>query len=153
MNRPAHRLLRRIRLSSSRVASVGALLAGLVFLAACATEPEPPPAADSTKYTLENTDRFVVLNHTGRSAVTCTGFTEHALADGRMEVVANLKNRESRPVELQASCLFKDESGQNELEETAWQTIAVPANTTEAVHFTASSAAAKMYTVRVRDVH
>ena len=152
MNRPAPHPLRHRRFTWSRLAWSGACAAGVLFLAACATEPEPAPAADSTKYTLENTDRFVVLDHTGRSAVTCTGFTEHALADGRLEVVANLKNRENRPVVLQTSCLFKDESGQNELEETAWQTIAVPANTTEAVHFTASSAAAKMYTVRVRDV-
>lgn len=153
MNRPASvspgpRTHRRVR-----GLFAGACVAALVFVAACSTEPEPPTPADSTKYTLEDTDRFVVLNRTGKSAITCTGFTEHALADGRMEVIASLKNRESRPVELQASCVFKDDGGQNELEETAWQDVAVPANTTEAVHFTAGSVAAKTYTVRVRDVH
>lgn len=159
MNRPVSVLLRCLRVSSPRpqrhTLGRGALLAGslaVLAFAGCTNPPEPAIAAQSTKYTLENTDRFVVLNHMGASPVTCTGLMDHMVADGRMEVVANLKNRENRAVTLQAGCVFRDASGENELEETAWQNVSIPADTTEAVRFTASSPDAKSYTIRVRNI-
>jgi hypothetical protein len=136
----------------TQAALVAAAFTAVFVTTSCTTAPEPAHPADSTKYTLENTDRFVVLDRLGRSSVTCTGFTEHALADGRLEVVANLKNREDHPVDLQASCVFKDEQGLNVVEESPWQKVSIPKNATEAVRFTAVNLPAKTYTVRVREV-
>ena len=72
------------------------------------------------------------------------------LADGRLEVVANVKNRESRRIQVQISCVFKDEQGFSTGDETPWQNLILSESATEAVRFTAMNAAAKKYTIRVR---
>jgi uncharacterized protein YcfL len=129
------------------------LLVTLVVLAlsaGCATEPGPFAPLDSTKFTLENTDRFVLLDKPAQHSVTCTGLQERPLADGRIEVVANVKNREARRIQVQINCVFKDEQGFSTGDETPWQTLILSENSTEAVRFTAMNTQAKKYTVRVR---
>ena len=125
-------------------------LATLALLAGCATQPGPFPPLDTTKYTLENTDRFVLLDQPTQHSVTCTGLQERPLADGRLEVVANVKNREARRIQVQVNCVFKDEQGFSTGDETPWQTLILSENSTEAVRFTAMNPQAKKYTVRVR---
>lgn len=120
------------------------------FLAGCATEPGPFAPQDTTKYTLENTDKFVLLDKPAQNSVTCTGLQERILGDGRLEVVANVKNRENRRIQVQASCVFKDEQGFSTGDETPFQTLILAENSTEAVHFTAMNNLAKKYTIRVR---
>jgi uncharacterized protein YcfL len=105
---------------------------------------------DTTKYTLENTDKFAVIEDGGAHTVTCTGLLQHALADGRLEVVATLKNRDNKPATVQANCVFKEPQGSPVGTETAWQTVHLAENGTQAVRFTAPTAAAKKYTVQVR---
>lgn len=118
--------------------------------AGCATEPGPFAPLDTTKFTLENTDRFVVLDKPVQNSVTCTGLQDRALGDGRIEVVANVKNREARRIQVQINCVFKDDQGFSTGDETPWQTLILSENATEAVRFTAMNAQAKKYTVRVR---
>jgi hypothetical protein len=72
------------------------------------------------------------------------------LDDGRLEVVMHLRNRENRRIEVQANCVFKDEDGTTTGDETPFQTVILTENATEQVKFTSSNAAAKKYTVRVR---
>jgi uncharacterized protein (DUF2141 family) len=123
----------------------------LAFLAGCATRERGPFAPqDTTKYTLENTDKFVLLDKAAQNSVTCTGLQERMLGDGRLEVVANVKNREKRRIQVQASCVFKDEQGFATGDETPFQTLILTENATEAVHFTAMNPLAKKYTIRVR---
>ncbi|MEO7414083.1 MAG: hypothetical protein ABIZ81_12085, partial [Opitutaceae bacterium] len=74
--------------------------AALAFLAGCAIEPGPFAPQDTTKYTLENTDKFVLLDKAAQNSVTCTGLQERMLPDGRLEVVANVKNRENRRIQV-----------------------------------------------------
>jgi uncharacterized protein YcfL len=124
--------------------------AALAFLGGCATEPGPFAPQDTTKYTLENTDKFVLLDKPAQNSVTCTGLQERVLADGRLEVVANVKNRENRRIQVQANCVFKDEQGFSTGDETPFQTLILAENSTEAVHFTAMNNLAKRYTIRVR---
>jgi uncharacterized protein YcfL len=128
-------------------ASAAAVLA---LAAGCATEPGPFAPLDTTKFTLENTDRFVLLDQPAQYSVTCTGLQERPLADGRLEVVANVKNREPRRIEVQINCVFKDEQGFSTGDETPWQTLILSENSTEAVRFTAMNPQGKKYTVRVR---
>ena len=125
----------------------------LALLAGCATESAPSAPQDTTKYTVENTEKFVLLDPATQNAVTCTGLQERALPDGRIEVVANVKNREARRLEVQINCVFKDEQGFTTGEETPFQPLVLAANATEAVRFTSASAAAKKYTIRVRQAH
>jgi uncharacterized protein YcfL len=124
--------------------------AAVALCAGCATDVGPYAPLDTTKYTLENTDRFVLLDKAAQYSITCTGLQEIPLADGRLEVVANVKNRESRRVEVQINCVFKDTLGFGTNDETPWQTLILSENSTESVRFTAMNANAKKYTVRVR---
>ncbi len=119
-------------------------------LSGCVNQPGPHAPLDTTKYTLENTDKFVLLDQPAQYSVTCTGLQERMLADGRLEVVANVKNREPRRIQVQVNCVFKDEQGFSTGDETPFQTLILSENATEAVRFTAMNNAAKKYTIRVR---
>jgi uncharacterized protein YcfL len=124
--------------------------AALALCAGCMSQPGPLRPLDTTKFTLENTEKFVLLDQPTQYSVTCTGLQERPLGDGRLEVVANVKNREARRIEVQVNCVFKDEQGFSTGDETPWQTLILSENSTEAVRFTAMNAQAKRYTVRVR---
>jgi len=128
---------------------VAAVLAAGV-LAGCATPTGPFPPLDTTKYTLENSERFVLLDQPSQVSVTCTGLQEVILPDGRLEVVANVKNRENRRLEVQVNCVFKDASGSSTGDETPWQTLILSEYVTEAVRFTAMNGQARKYAVRIR---
>lgn len=124
--------------------------AALVLLAGCRTQPGPFTPQDTTKYTVENTDKFVLMDKQTQHSVTCTGLQERTTPDGRLEVVANVKNRENRRIQVQISCIFKNEQGFSAGDETPWQTLILGENTTEAVSFTSMNDQARKYTIRVR---
>ena len=105
-------------------------------------------AAVSTPGSL--TERFVLLDQPAQRSVTCTGLQERLQDDGRLEVVANVKNRENRRIQVQVNCVFKDEQGFSTGDETPFQTLILAENSTEAVRFTAMNTLARKYTVRVR---
>ena len=62
----------------------------------------------------------------------------------------HVKNRENRRIQVQISCVFKDEQGAATGDETPFQNLILGENTTEAVRFTAMNTQAKKYTIRVR---
>jgi uncharacterized protein YcfL len=125
------------------------LVVAFALVTGCKT-PGPFTAQDTTKYTLENTESFVLMDKKVQYSVTSTGLQQRTTPEGRLEVVANIKNRENRRIQVQVSCVFKDESGFSTGDETPWQTLILGENVTEAVRFTAMNAQAKKYTVRVR---
>ena len=135
---------------TKRPVSLLVLASALGLSGGCAAPTGPFPPIDSTIFTLENTDRFVLLDQAAQYSVTCTGIQEIPLADGRLEVVANVKNRESRRIQVQVSCVFKDAQGFSTGDETPWNTLILSENATEAVRFSSTSPSAKKYTVRVR---
>ena len=126
-------------------------LAALALFAGCASEPSSSAPQDSTKYTLENTENFELVGKVAQSSVACTGLQPRTLPDGRLEVVASVKNRENRKITIQATCVFKDSQGFALGNDTVGQTVVLGPNATEALRFTAPSAAAKKYTIRVRE--
>lgn len=130
---------------------IAALIAasGLSLLAGCST-PGPYEPKDTTKYTLENTEKFVLLDQPTQHSITCTGLQEHPLQDGRVEIVANVKNREKYRVQVQIQCVFKDDLNVSTGDDTPWQTLILTEYSTEAVKFISSNALAKKYTIRVR---
>jgi len=123
---------------------------GAALLAGCQSTSGTYVPLESTKYTIENTDKFVQLDQTGEPTVTCTGLQERVLPDGRLEVVANVKNRENHRQELQISCVFRDERGQSTDDETPFRSLILAENTTEAVKFVSLNNRARTYTIRVR---
>lgn len=98
----------------------------------------------------ENTERFVLLDIDMRRSITCSGIHERKLEDGRIEVTAQIRNREARRLVVQANCVFKDAAGVSTSDETPFQNIILTENATEQVKFVSSNAAAKKYTIRVR---
>jgi len=132
------------------------LLAALGFLGAllggCAAAPALQAPRDSTKFTVGNTDRFAALDAASAAAVNCTGLQERTLGDGRLEVIANVKNCESGPTRVQIQCVFLDDQGTPVGPGTPWQVLALAGGATEVVRFTAPKAAARMYAIRVRTV-
>lgn len=125
-------------------------LAALAFFAGCSTPPGPFAPKDTTKYTLENTDKFVLMDQQVQYSVTSTGIQQRINSDGRLEVTANIKNRENRRIQVQVSCVFKDEQNFSTGDETPWQTLILGENTTEAVNFKSMNTQARNFTIRVR---
>lgn len=128
-------------------------IAAALFCAAltgCVQAPEVSAPQDSTKFTVENTDRFAALDPAAEAAVMCTGLQERTLGDGRLEVVANVKNRGSEPVRVQLQCLFLDDQGEATEVGAPWQTLSIAGDATDVVRFTASNAAAKRYSIKAR---
>lgn len=126
------------------------LAAAVLAVSGCKTPPGPFTAQDTTKYTLENTESFVLMDKPTQVSVTCTGLQQRMTPEGRLEVVANVKNREARRIQVQISCAFKNEAGFSTGDETPWETLILGENATEAVRFTSMNTQAKKYTVRVR---
>jgi uncharacterized protein YcfL len=123
-------------------------LAALALFAGCSHGPYAPK--DTTKYNLESTEKLVLMDKQVQYSVTSPGIQQRINSDGRLEVVANLQNRENRRIQVQVSCVFKDEQGFSTGDETPWQTLILGENTTEAVNFKSMNAQARNYTIRVR---
>jgi len=131
---------------SGLIVAAGILLA----TAGCTSEPGVTAPQDTTKFMVENTEKFVLLDRTTLDAVRCTGLQERVLPDNRLEVVANVKNRENHRVVVQVNCVFKDGQGFSTGDETPFRTLSLAENSTETVRFTAANTLAKRYTIRVR---
>ena len=124
--------------------------AAFALLAGCQTEPGPFLPQDTTKYTVESTDKFVLMDKNVQYSVTCTGLQEGTTPEGRFTVAANVKNRENRRIQVQISCVFKNDQGFSSEDETPWQTLILGENTTETVRFVAMNDQSRKYTIRVR---
>jgi hypothetical protein len=129
-----------------------AMLATLVFLGGCATEGARLPV-NTTKYDVENTSQYALMGPRVQRSITFSGTQQRILEDGRLEVTTNVRNRENRRIEVQISCVFKDEQNFSTGDETPWHTLILTENAQEAVKFTAMNNRAKNYTIRVREAH
>jgi uncharacterized protein YcfL len=131
--------------------SILALLATAIVAAGCSTYDRGPYLPESSKTpAYENTEQFVLLDPGVQYSITCTGIHERTLADGRLEVTAQIRNRENRRIQVQANCVFKDGNMVSIGDETPFQTLILTENATESVQFTSANSAAKKYTIRVR---
>jgi uncharacterized protein YcfL len=72
------------------------------------------------------------------------------LVDGRLEVVANVRNRENRRIEVQMNCEFKDDQG-FAVDSTNWEPVILTENAQQSVHFVSMNNQARRYTIRVRE--
>ncbi len=127
-----------------------ALAAGALWFAGCASSDHGAYAPqNSTVNNMEDSARFVLLDKGAQQSVTSPGLQESRLPDGRMQVVANLRNRENRRIEIQVNCAFKDAQG-FVVEDTPWQTVFLDENAQEGVKFVSMNDKAQRYTIRVR---
>lgn len=128
------------------------LAAAVALLAGCQTSHDtgaylPQNAAQNN---VEDSARFVLLNKAAQYSVTCGSLQEGRLSDGRLQVLANLRNRENRRIQVQANCVFKDAQG-FVVEETPFQNVFLDENAQEGVKFVSANDKAQRYTVRVRE--
>lgn len=128
------------------------ILAGVtaLLLAGCQTRPASLHSTETTKYSIESTGKFVWMDPATEAAVVCTGLQEHVGNDGRIEVMANVQNRENRPIQVEVRCVFKDGNGFSTGDETPWRILLLDAGATEAVHYAAANNLARKYTIMVR---
>ena len=133
---------------------VSMLAVGGAFLlvAGCASTHDKGPYLPQTSKTpaYEGKEPVVLLDPGVQYSVTCSGIQEQTLPDGRLEVVAHLRNRENRRIEVQANCVFKDGNGFSTGDETPFVMVILTENGTEDVKFTSINNLAKKYTIRVR---
>ena len=118
------------------------ILSACAIIAGCGT-----PAAQQSA--TANNSKFVALGTLGARTVKCTTMQETQLADGRLQVRANILNLINKRVDLQVSCAFKDEQG-FAIDTTPFQTLILDETAQETVEFKSLNAQAKDYTVRVR---
>jgi hypothetical protein len=105
---------------------------------------------NTTKYGYENISNFVLMDSGAQRSVTSSGIQENRLPDGRLEVAANVRNRENRRIQVQINCEFKDAQG-FVVDSTPWQTLILTENGQETVRFASLNNQASKYTVRVRE--
>lgn len=134
--------MKQVLLAAFAVVAVG-------LFAGCKTGGAYAPK-NTTKYDLENRAKFVLMDKGAQRSVTSSGLQERTLPDGRLEVAANVRNRENRRIQVQINCEFKDEQG-FVLDSTPWQTLILTENGQETARFTSMTPEAKTYTVRVRE--
>ncbi len=132
----------------SMLAAGGALL----LAAGCSSTHDKGPYLPQTPPPMgyETREPVVLLDPGVQYSVTCSGIQERTLPDGRLEVVAHLRNRENRRIEVQANCVFKDQNGFSTSDETPFVMVILTENATEDVKFVSMNNLAKKYTVRVR---
>jgi hypothetical protein len=129
--------------------------AALLLAAGCSTssyDKGPYAPQQSKTPAFENKEPVVLLDPGVAYSITCTGVQERSLPDGRIEVVAQIRNRENRRIEVQVNCVFKDGNGFTTGDETPFQPLILTENATEQVVFQSLNNLAKKYTIRVRQV-
>jgi hypothetical protein len=102
------------------------------------------------KYNLEDSAKFVLLDRDVQRSVTVSSILERVLDDGRLEVIANVRNRINRRIEVQINCVFKDELGFPVHDEAPFTRLILTENAQEGVRFVSLNNQARTYTIRVR---
>lgn len=111
-------------------------------------------ARNAQRYDLENKAPFALMDSMVQRSVTSGGaIQKQTLEDGRLRVVANVRNREARRIQVQVSCVFKDESMVATGDETPWTNLILTESAQEAVEFVSMNNKAKNFTIRVRQAH
>ena len=131
----------------SLLAAAGAVL----LVAGCSTHDKGPYLPEGVKTpAYEGREPVVLLDPGVQYSVTCVSLQEKTLPDGRLEVIAHLRNRENRRIEVQANCVFKDQNGFSTDDESPFAMVILTENATEDARFVSMNNLAKKYTIRVR---
>jgi hypothetical protein len=99
---------------------------------------------------LEDSAQFVLFDSGAQHSVTCDGIQQQRLADGRLQIAANVRNRENRRIQVQVNCEFKDGQGFI-VEDTPFKNLFLDENAQEGIQFVSMNDKAQRYTIRVRE--
>ena len=125
------------------------LVVGFGGLTGCRTEGGFKPI-NTAKYDYENHEPFVLMDRSVQRSVTVAGIQETVKEDGRLEVVANIRNRVNRRIQVQISCVFKNANGFSTGDETPWNSLILTEAEQQSVSFTSANPKAQKYPIRVR---
>lgn len=120
-----------------------------VILAGCAGPSKPCPVV-TTRYSLADTAKVTLMDETVRQAVECTGLQVSHRKDGRLEVIASLKNLDHRTLLVDVAATFKGPVGEALADETPWHRLTLEGNNTVVARFVSREAQAADFVVRVR---
>ena len=124
---------------------------GGAFLAGCATHDTGAYRPQNTTVNnLEDSAQFVLFDKGAQHSVTCDGLQQQRLPDGRLQVAANVRNRDNRRIQVQINCVFKDGQG-FVVEDTPFKNLFLDENAQEGVQFISMNDKAQRYTIRVRE--
>ncbi len=125
------------------------VLAAPLLITGCSSGGAKAPV-NTTKYNTEDHHPFVLLDKRVQRSITSPGISQRVRPDGRLEVIANVRNRENRRIQVQINCVFKDENGFSTGDETPFRTLILDENAQESVQFISMNDLARKYTIRVR---
>ena len=123
-------------------------LAAALFYSGCASPGAKTPI-NTTKYDVENHEPAVLLDSGAQTSVTYSGLQVGQTPDGRLQVAANVRNRENRRIQVQINCEFKDEQGFT-IDSTPFENLFLDENAQQTVRFVSMNDKAKKYTIRIR---
>jgi Protein of unknown function (DUF1425) len=126
------------------------LVPGLAWVTGCSTDHGAYAPENTMVNNLEDSASFVLLDKATQKSVTCVSLEPQRLADGRLQVAANLRNRESRRIQVQVNCEFKDAQG-FVLDHSPFQNLFLDENAQQGVTFLSMNDQAIRYTIRVRE--
>jgi hypothetical protein len=125
-------------------------LAGLLLLAGCATPPSAPPApVVPARIEAADAGAFRTLDAASAAAARCPATEAHVLADGRLELLANLESTQDKPAALQVQAVFAAADGSGAAA-SPWQPVALAPHATVTVRFDAPDAKGRRWLLRVR---
>lgn len=136
----------------NQIISLCAALVAMAIFAGCKSTGGAYLPKNTTKFNYEDSEQLVLMDGMVQRSVTSPGIQQTRLPDGRLEVAANLRNREGRRIQVQTQCEFKDGQGFT-LDSTPWNTLILTERGQETVRFTSMNDKAQRYTIRVRQAH
>jgi hypothetical protein len=131
------------------IAPIASLIAMMVIHSGCqssaghtpgSTAPSPP-------------SKVLYMDPLVTKSVVSTGLHVAELPDGRLEVMANLKNLLNKRIQVEVQCVFKDLQGFSTGDETPWRTLILTENGEETLRFVSLNNLARDYAIRVREAH
>jgi hypothetical protein len=125
------------------------IASGLALISGCASDHGAYLPENTIVNNLEDSSLFVLFDAGAQKSVTCDGLQPQRLPDGRLQVAANLRNRENRRIQVQLNCEFKDAQG-FALDSTPFQNFFLDENAQQGVTFISMNDKAIRYTIRVR---
>ncbi len=120
-----------------------------VGLAGCAG-PCKKNAVMATRYTLADTAKVMLLDETVAQAVECTGLQVVHRKDGRLEIIASLKNLSNATFAIQVGATFKGPAGETLADEACWHRLTLEGNNTVVARFVSQDGRAADFAVKVR---
>src|SRR5262245_57301791 len=130
-----------------RIGSYLALAALPLIAVGCQTTHSSQTAGQPAE---ESISKVELMDKGVQTSVAVVGMDETTLPDGRLQIAANVRNRENRRIQVQANCEFKDAKG-FAIDSTPWKNVILTENAQETLHFASANDQAKRFTIRIRE--